>query len=281
MIRSVLVPADFSDESRLLAAFARGLSALGVQRAIVGHCVESSGMEGPVVVASVDRAREKLRDVAAQLAAAGIETEVRVVTGVPADAMIALACDTAVDAIVSGSHGKTTLDRLVGGSVSEDLMASADRSSLFCRFSLMRNVADPADLARGYGRVVVLPTDFSDSSMRAMQAVIDLGRSVVGALYLLHVIDRSLSGDALDAAEAEARSELANMVETVAREGIAVRSAIRHGEPGQEVLRELDERRASGVVTGSRGRGAWTEAVLGSVSLTLLRQASCPVLVVP
>ncbi len=43
----------------------------------------------------------------------------------------------------------------------------------------------------------------------------------------------------------------------------------------------MDERRATGVIVGNRGRNALQEAMLGSVSMTLLRQASCPVLVVP
>jgi nucleotide-binding universal stress UspA family protein len=47
------------------------------------------------------------------------------------------------------------------------------------------------------------------------------------------------------------------------------------------VLEELDERRATGVITGTRGRNAIQEAILGSVSQTLLRQASCPVMIVP
>ncbi len=278
---SVLIPVDFSEECRLLVGFAAGLSSLGVTRAVLGHCVESSGMEGPVIVASVDRACERLRPLAEVLTAADIETEVRVVTGPTAQAMIALASETYVDAIVSGSHGKTVLDRLVGGSVSEDLLANADRPSLFCRFGLLSNVSDPADLARGFGRTLVLPTDFSDSSTRAVERAVELGRGAIGMLYLLHVLDRSLSAEARQAAEAEAGEQLAEIVDELSRQGISARSVMRSGEPSREVLRELDERRATGVITGSRGRGAWTEAVLGSVSLTLLRQASCPVLVVP
>jgi nucleotide-binding universal stress UspA family protein len=281
MIKSVLIPVDFTEESRLLTSFASGLGALGVQRAVLGHCVECSGMEGPVIVASADRARDKLRGVAADLAAAGIETEVRVVTGGTAQAMIALASEVGVDAIVSGTHGKTVLDRLIGGSVSEDLLANADRPSLFCRFRLLRNAANPADLARGFGRALVLPTDFSEPSERALNVVTELGKGAVSMLYVLHVIDGSLAEDARRAALEDAEVELARIIETATRNGIAARRVIRYGEPGREVLRELDERRASGVITGSRGRGAWTNAVLGSVSLTLLRQASCPVLVVP
>jgi len=281
MLRSVLIPADFTEETRLLTGFAAGLGALGVRRAVLAHCVEASGLEGPVIVASVDRARERIWDTAGDMAAAGLDVEVRVVTGETAHAMIALASETHVDAVVSGTHGKTVLDRLLGGSVSEDLLANADRPSLFCRFRLLRNAGKPSDLARGMGRTLVIPTDFSASSLRALNTALELPKGSVGMLYLLHVLDGAFSGDALRKAEEGVEFQLANMVAMAAERGITARSVIRRGEPGREVLRELDERRASGVFTGSRGCGVWTEAVLGSVSMMLLRQASCPVMVVP
>jgi nucleotide-binding universal stress UspA family protein len=35
------------------------------------------------------------------------------------------------------------------------------------------------------------------------------------------------------------------------------------------------------VIIGSRGRNPLQEALMGSVSMALMRQASCPVLIVP
>ena len=42
-----------------------------------------------------------------------------------------------------------------------------------------------------------------------------------------------------------------------------------------------DEERADMIVVGSRGRGAFKAAILGSVSTSLVGVARCPVLVVP
>jgi nucleotide-binding universal stress UspA family protein len=41
------------------------------------------------------------------------------------------------------------------------------------------------------------------------------------------------------------------------------------------------EREAALVVTGSRGRSAWRKIMLGSVAVSVLRQAQRPVLTVP
>lgn len=281
MITSVLIPADLSEESDFVLRFAAGLRALGVRRTVLGHSVEASGLEGPVIVAAMDRAREWMRDAAARLEGAGVQVEVRVVTGEPVDAMIALASEAHVDAIVAGSHGKTALDRLISGSMSEDLLAFADRPILFCRFDLLEAAPEPGDLARDFGRSIVLPTDFSESATRAFELVADLPKGVVGTLRLLHVLDPDSAGREPDEAEEEARRRLAELVAAGEARGLVVQSVVRRGEPGPEALSELAESGASGVITGSRGLGPWTEAVVGSVSLMLLRQAPCPVLVVP
>ena len=281
MITSVLIPADLSEESEFVIGFAAGLGALGVRRTVLGHSVEAAGLEGPVIVAAVDRAREQMQDAAVRLESADMQVEVRVVTGEPVDALIALASETHVDAIVAGSHGKTALDRLISGSISEDLLGFGDRPILFCRFDLLEAAPDPGDLARDFGRSIVLLTDFSESATRAFELVADLPKGVVGTLRLLHVLASDAAGGESHETEEAAERRLAELVAAGEARGLVVQSVVRRGEPGPEALSHLAESGASGVITGSRGLGPWTEAVVGSMSLMLLRQAPCPVLVVP
>jgi len=281
VIRSVLLPADFTDESQLIIRFAAGLGSLGVRRVVVGHVIDASGMEGPVIAAEMDRAREAVRAASGPLADAGLDVEVRIAAGAdPSEGILGLAADADVDAIVCGSHGKGTMERLIAGSVSEEVLANADIPSLMVRFGLLRTVADPADLVRSFGRTLVLTTDFSAASTRALMSVLELPRGSVGTLYIVHALEPSLSGEQLTKAETGAEFQLRNMADMAAQKGIAARPVVRQGEPGRVALREIDERRATGVVAGTRGRGPLTEALLGSVSLTLVRQASCPVLIV-
>lgn len=281
MIRSVLLPADFTDESRLILRFAAGLGALGVRRVVLGNVVDASGMEGPVIAAEVDRARDAVRDAAGPLVDAGLDVEVRIAAGGdPSEGILGLAADANVDAIVCGSHGKGTVERLIAGSASEEVIANADVPSMMVRFSLLATVDEPADLLRSFGRTLVLTTDFSAASTRALMTVLDLPRGSVGTLFIVHALDPSLGGEQLRKAETGAEFQLRNMADMAAQKGIAARPVVRQGEPGRVALREIDERRATGVVAGTRGRGPLTDALLGSVSLTLVRQASCPVLIV-
>jgi universal stress protein E len=281
MIRSVLIPVDLTPQVDLIVRFGVGLPVLGVKRIVLGHVVDVSGMEGPVIASEVDRAREAVREAAAPLKAAGIEFEVRVATGSePSEELLSLAVDANVDAIVCGSHGKGTMERLIAGSVSEEVIVSAEVPSMMVRYGLLETLEDPADLVRTFGRTLVLTTDFSAASTRALMAVLDLPRGSVSTLYIVHALDPALEGEKLRKSEEGAEFQLRNMADMAAQKGVSARPVVRQGEPGRVVLREIDERRATGVVAGTRGRGALTEALLGSVSLTLVRQASCPVLIV-
>jgi nucleotide-binding universal stress UspA family protein len=281
MVRSVLIPVDLTPQVDLIVRFGVGLPAIGVRRIVLGHVVDVSGMEGPVIAVEVDRAREAVRAVAAPLKAAGIEFEVRVATGSePSEELLTLAVDANVDAIVCGSHGKGTMERLIAGSVSEEVIVSAEMPSMMVRYGLLETMKDPADLVRAFGRALVLTTDFSAASTRALMAILNLPPGTVSTLYIVHALDPALEGEKLRKSEEGAEFQLRNMADMAAQKGISARPVVRQGEPGRVALREIDERRATGVVAGTRGRGALTEALLGSVSLTLVRQASCPVLIV-
>ena len=63
--------------------------------------------------------------------------------------------------------------------------------------------------------------------------------------------------------------------------GVEARTVIRHGDPARVVLDYLTEVDATGCITGQRGRGPLRQVMLGGLSLELLREAPCPVVVQP
>jgi len=56
---------------------------------------------------------------------------------------------------------------------------------------------------------------------------------------------------------------------------------VRLGQPAFVLAEVAAEQDAELIVVGSRGRGAWRSAVLGSVSAEVARHAPCPVMIVP
>lgn len=282
MAFSVMVPCDFSDEFEYVAAFIHGLPALGVDRVVLGHVVEASGLEGPVIAAKVDRARASAHTYADPLTAAGIDIEVRVSTGTDAAReLLAIAIESGVDMVAAGTHAKEGLAKLVERSVSEEVVWHADVPVLLVRYELLRNAEFPAALASSYARTLLVGTDFSHAAERCFAAVLALPPKAVGTAFILHTIDPNLPDDRRAEAEASADVALRDMVARAAEKGITARSVIRTGDPVRTMLQEANERRATGIVVGTRGRNPIAGEFLGSVSLTLLRQASCPVMIVP
>jgi nucleotide-binding universal stress UspA family protein len=274
MLTNVLLPTDLSPSQDMVMRFVAGLPDLGVRRVICCHVVDATGLEGPVIDAKVKAARAQMARSAEPLRATGLELDLRVVTGEPESELLDLICDEMLDGVVCGSSGKTAADRIFIGSVSERLVRDSGVPSLTVRYDLLHTVEDPGDLARRFGRVLLVPTDFSASAARAFEAVLSLPRASMGTVRVFNVLS---DGDD----DGEVDAQLRDLAETAKGRGVQAVPVIGHGAPEKAILREVQESGITGIVVGSRGHSALQEAFMGSVSMTLLRQATCPVLIVP
>lgn len=275
MLSTVLVPTDLSAAQEGVMRFVAGLPALGVRRVVCSFVVDATGLEGPVIAAKVDAARTALQRATAPLREAGLEVELRVPTGDPEHELLMIAAEEHVEAIVCGSSGKGVADRLFVGSVSERLARDAGVPSLTLRFDMLRASEDPADLARRFARMLLVPTDFSATAARALNVALGFPKHAVGAMRLLNVVHGA------GAPDAEADEQLRKLAEIAKARGVHATPVVGHGAPERAILAEIEASGVTGVVVGTRGRSMLQEALMGSVSMTLIRQAPVPVLVVP
>jgi nucleotide-binding universal stress UspA family protein len=289
MFRSVLVPVDFTQDAECLLEFCQGLTGLGVEKAVLAHVVDASGMEGPVIAAKVDNVRTKVNRSAVVLKDAGLEVEVRITTGEAAREIVLLAAQTQADAIVMGSHGKRILDEILVGSVSDRVLGDSDVPVLLARFDLVRNSDAPGAMLPEFPRKMLVPTDFSAHADRALGVALDIAEAVPicgidrnepCGILLLHVIDRSVGEHGIVDAELEADEELAKRVALGAERGVNVIPLTAIGDVQRVIIDQVHDRRATGVVLGSRGANLFAEAFVGSTFRTV-RRASCPVIAVP
>jgi nucleotide-binding universal stress UspA family protein len=199
------------------------------------------------------------------------------VTGDPTGAILALAQQADVDVICLGTEGKTLLEALFSGSVSEELFVSGKVRTMTVRKELLDAVNDPAQLATDFAKRLVVPTDFSASATRAWLSAVERPAEAIGTLYAIHVVAPGVS---LERRNAEV---LLNGLLDMAREhGVEARcEVLESNDAPQTVLDFLETVDATGVITGQRGRGAFRRAILGGLSLRLLREAPCPVVVQP
>lgn len=278
-ISSMLVPVSTYDErDAKVLQYACGLWVQSVRRLLVATAVESEGVEAPVIPAEMDRARQRLAEMADSVADCSMSIEWRVVAGEPSRAILALASQADVDVICCGTEGKSVVDYLFSGSVSEDIVSSGNVRTMTVRYDLLDAVDDPSLLAREFARRLVVPTDFSASASRAFISAFDRPAETIDTLYLIHVLPEGATENERFEVEVLLRGQRA-----IAHEhGVKCVSEIRSGSsPDDIVLEYLTEVNATGVITGRKGRGRLSQAVLGSLSMRLLREGPCPIVVQP
>lgn len=275
-LRRMLLPVSFDARDELTLAFACALTRQGVRELVVAHVVDSSGLEAPVIVKEVERARTRLLEMVERSGSTcGMDVEVRVVIGSVFRELTALAHETRVDVVCCGTEGKSFVDYLFSGSISEDLALKGDLRTMTVRYELLDSVESARALAENFARRLVVPTDFSASAMRAFLSAFSRPKEAIGEVHLLHVVGE-------DADRTSVEEQLKGLASMAASEyGVEVVTAVRDGDPPDAVLAYVREIGASGLITGRTGRGALGRALVGSVSLRLIQEAPCPVVVQP
>jgi nucleotide-binding universal stress UspA family protein len=133
---------------------------------------------------------------------------------------------------------------------------------------------------------VLYCTDFSDPAEQAFPYVERLVACGTKRVTLLHVQDRTriekYLSDRLPEFNEIDRRRLQLLQQRLEQRGATeVRIEIPYGLPGQEIIRLAREEDYHLIVLGTRGRGFFAEAFLGSVSLQVVRSSPAPVLLVP
>jgi universal stress protein A len=134
VLRRILVPTDFSDESRaalaygaaLAETFSASLHVLHVLQAIVTPEAVPVQYESRQLEAAVEAtAWEELRELLAGDEYARLQATLAIEWGTPASEIIRYAREHEIDLIVMGTHGRGGLKRLILGSVAESAVRGA------------------------------------------------------------------------------------------------------------------------------------------------------------
>jgi nucleotide-binding universal stress UspA family protein len=136
-------------------------------------------------------------------------------------------------------------------------------------------------------KVILHPTDFSDSSRYAFRLAGSLARAEGACLLVLHV-EQTLGpmvayGEVLAQMEPAAyRKKLWDILRRlrVPDPNVQVEYRIVQGDAAAEILRLAEESGCDLIVMGSHGRTGLGRLLLGSVAEQVVREAPCPVVTV-
>lgn len=134
---------------------------------------------------------------------------------------------------------------------------------------------------------ILIPVDFSETSMLAIKHGAFTAQLTLGKVYLLHVINiqffsqevflPSLSVHAQTDFEKIAQEKLLELAEQVKAEyGVEVECITKIGSPNREITDVAKEIGATLIVMGTHGYSALEELVIGSTALKVITKAPCP-----
>jgi nucleotide-binding universal stress UspA family protein len=139
---------------------------------------------------------------------------------------------------------------------------------------------------------ILFPTDFSETSWKAMDCIKQLKRDGLKEVVVLHVMDDTalkkiepfILSSIFQQAKSKVVRETFEALQATEREleagGFNVKVVTRSGHPTQEILKLEEEEDVSGVVMGSHD-ASWMENLFGgSVAEAVVHKSKRPVLVV-
>lgn len=199
-------------------------------------------------------------------------------TPVP-EAILEYAEEQDVDLIVMGTHGRRRTERMLMGSVAEEVVRRAS-----CPVFTVR-IGEKKPPQRAVERLVV-PTDFSGFTSLALAHAVELAQTYGARLDLLHVAEvRSMPGVlgaapiiAPQAVEARARKALEALAGKMGYDQVVVQ--VQHGHVAHQVLTYAEEEEMSLIVMASHGRRGLKRMLMGSTAEKVVRHAPCPAFIV-
>ncbi len=133
---------------------------------------------------------------------------------------------------------------------------------------------------------ILVAVDGSESAKKAFEKSIYLAQKCNRKLDLVHVVTCELGGDStiiydlLDEAKIKAKKMLKEYKIEASKNNIPLEITITQGDAAKIIIEFSKKNKYDLIIMGTRGRNAFEELLLGSVSLKVMHHAICPVMVV-
>lgn len=142
-------------------------------------------------------------------------------------------------------------------------------------------------------RTILLPTDFSGCANYALPYAAAIARATNARIICVHVVEPVVPAvgytgladpmpiaDISEQLEDSAERQLPKLAECEECAGLKVEEVIVHGDAAAEIVRVASEQEVDLIVISSHGRTGLGRMIFGSTAESVVRHASCPVLVV-
>ncbi len=297
-IRHILMPTDFSDVSRDAFPYALAIAQQYGAGITILHAVSLYEYDPnnpqhtfdsfeDVYKTIEDTAHTEVRGMVESAAKSHQKIKIASITerGVsPHEVITSYAGEHGIDLIVMATHGRSGLSHLLIGSVTEKVIQRAPCSVLAVRRPKHHPVAQ-TNLKR-----ILVPTDFSDGSGKAMEQAIVLARRFDAGILALHAVEIRFhpayyagGAESIFDLDPDMRGRIEARLEAYVKgfdlSGIDVQTTVREGSSHIEIVKAASEENSDLIVMSTRGHDEIADYLIGSTTDRVLKRTPCPVLV--
>lgn len=235
---------------------------------------EQSGIRYYDYAAAARTEKSHLEPLARRVREAGVQCEVVVRPGLPADQILSFACDRAIDRIIMGTHSPGPIGKLLVGSVAEAVVRSAHAPV----FVVGPDVVD-ATYRNFATRSVLAALSLHETSPVVAACAAQVALQHNARLILQHVIrpqERAevLAGRSIDQIEAD----MLAMVPAELTGKVTAQAIVVPGDPTEELLYQARAQQVDLIVLGAQGASAFAAITRQGVVYRVLAHSQCPVI---
>ncbi len=291
-IKNIICTTDFSDISDHAIPYGIALSKEFASKLYLCHAIDltSIAMYGEAVVALQEQ-ENRMTEYAQERLNALIGDKVEgweplITAGPTADEIVRVSFEKQADLVVSSTHGRSGLKRLILGSVTERLMRTLPCPLLVIP-SPERDIVGMPPKGIQFKRILV-GCDFSSDSGLALEFALSLAQEFQADLNLVHVLQPSTYEDLLktsaetSAQEQDLRLQLNEQLNALVPEEALnwcnPQTSLLAGQPSEEIIKYAVLNNVDLIVLGIRGHGLVESILVGSTTERVARQAPCAVL---
>ncbi len=318
--KNILCAVDFSDFSHLILTYGKALASEFDATLYLCHIVSDMVMlssHGQAFIASEQVTSERLEYARTHLEALakehGIQGEILVSPGHPADEVTQICRKKNIDLVIVATHGGSGIKRFLIGSVTDRLV-----KTLACPLLVLQAREDHLSFQGNFNipmKRILVGCDFSPGSGFAFDYALSLAQEFQAELHLVHVIKpekqielttadyiKIQEGDYLGwnradfinlnkhATEEEwgrrnrllsrLDRQLSSLVPEESRNWCVPVTSLLEGEPYQELINYAEQNQMDMIVLGIHGHSFLEKFLVGSTTDRVISRSSCPVLAV-
>ena len=279
MIKTILVPTDFSIEAQELFHCVEQLKMAGLKKIVVLHVVDFMAAGG-LTPTFVDNGKEELEKYKKYIQEKGIIAETIIKEGNISQTIVNVAKQKNVDCIVMGSTTGGIIKSWLLGSTTEYVVRKSQTMVLVEKYNYVQKsgcVTCKKMCSMVFDKIFV-PIDFSEESMRAVEKL-KLLKGSGKHLLLTHVIEKAKDNNELKKLKEDALTKLKKIGSKL--KDFKLSYYVTKGIPSNEIKKLAIEEDITLIALTNKGAGKIKDILLGSTTENLLRTSTKPIIVIP